>query len=249
VKKVLYILCLVCPFFCTGQIINIEDIRTESPDSARWYEIADLSAGLISNGSQILLIKGNVQMEFQKDNKSFLSLSQFNFVKAGEQNFVNEGAQHLRYVVDASTLYSQEFFTQIQYNERTLIKVRALVGTGGRFRLLNKEKQKLFFGLAYMFEYNEENEARNVFRDHRISTYLSFALTPAPHVRLTGTTYFQPIINNPSVFRVTSKTTLVLDITKRLAFTSAFAISFDERKRENVPKTIYNWTNGVRLRI
>ncbi len=247
-KHLLAYFCFL-PIWLSAQIVNVEDMRTTFTDSIGWYERIDLSAGLIKNTQQIFSGKGSLQLEFQHTKRRFISISTFRFLQVGGEGVLNEGMQHLRYNFTVSGFYTHEFFGQLQYNENTQIKIRALVGSGPRFRLINGKTNKVFWGIAYMFEYNEENKERNIFRDHRMSTYLSMAIRPISNFRISSTTYYQPVLREFNNYRLSSESTIVIDISKVVSFTSSFSISFDERKREGVPKTLYNWSNGLRLKL
>ncbi len=241
---------ILCIYVSTkAQIVNIEDRRTAFSDSIGWFENINLSADLIKNTQKIFRAKGAVQLEFQHTKRRFISISEFQFLRVGAQAVLNDGLQHLRYNYFVNKFYTHEVFTQLQYNENTQIKIRALVGTGARFCLLEKEKNRIFWGLAYMYEYNEENSARNIFRDHRMSTYLSLAVRPFHNVRLSSTSYYQPQLNLWKNYRLSSESTIVIDLSKIISFTGAFTISYDQRKREGVPRLLYQWTNGIRLRL
>lgn len=53
------------------------------------------------------------------------------------------------------------------------MKFRSLTGTGLRFTLVNNDslKTRLYIGVLYMFEYEEETTGK-INRDHRNSNYI-----------------------------------------------------------------------------
>lgn len=248
-KRIFTFYFLVCPFISTGQIVNVEDLRTTFKDSIGWYERIDLNASLLKNTEQIFAGSGAIQLEFLHLNRRFLSISEYRFLKAGSNEFINEGMQHLRYNIKLSKYYTHEFFTQLQYNQQTAIKIRALIGTGIRIPLLGNEQYKVHYGLAYMFEYNEENEARNVFRDHRMSTYLSLNIKLLGHLKFVSTTYYQPIITNLDSFRLSSQNTFEINLSKIFSFTIKYTANYNKRIREGTPLFTYHLTNGLRLKL
>ena len=170
-------------------------------------------------------------------------------MRVNENDFVNNGFQHFRYNYNYSKRWTFEGFTQVQYNEKTRIQLRSIVGAGPRLTISEKEKAKAYLGLAYMFEYNEIKDTSIIHRDNRLSSYLSFFWQPVEQFSLSGTTYYQPIINDLANLRLSSATTLQVKITDKLSLKLSFQITHDERvKRDapNVPATIYTFLNGIR---
>ena len=71
---------------------------------------------------------------------------------------------------------------------------------------MREGKQKVYWGLSYMREYNEieiVEDAVTIFRDHRMSTYLSMTLYPfEENFSIANTTYYQPVWTNFSDVRL-----------------------------------------------
>ena len=133
----LFILCLFgfIPQLLSAQIVNVEDKRSQIKDSIQWVELLELGLNLTHNKQDVFSLKGKAQIEFTYFEKLFISITNFNIVKAGDQNFINEGFQHLRYNSKINDWLTFELFGQVQYNERANIAIRALGGTGFRYRL------------------------------------------------------------------------------------------------------------------
>jgi len=98
-----------------------------------------------------------------------------------------------------------------------------------------------------MYEFNRESEPEKEFRDHRMSTYLSINVKPFKNAKLSNTTYYQPVLNNLKDLRLSSQTALVINLTKKLLFTTIFNITYDSRVPESVTNTFYSFRNGVRF--
>jgi len=232
--------------YASAQIINIEDRRTAFDDSIAWHERVDLGLGLVHNTKNIFTLNGGAQIEFQHHDKLFLSLTKFKFVKAGEENFVNEGFQHLRYNQNIKHWLVYELFGQLQYNEKVRIRLRGLVGSGLRFLVLDKKKQKAYIGISYMYEYDEESKSLVIHHDQRASSYLSANIKLKDYLSFASTSYYQPLFNDFSDYRLSSESSLIFNISKRLNFKTTFSITYDSRLPEEVPNTIYSMTNGLR---
>lgn len=236
---------LLCMVSAQGQIINVEDKRAVYSDSTHWHETVQLGVNLVQNLQTILSVSGSAQLEFQYKNKLLLSLTEVQFVKAGDQGFVNEGFQHLRYNNKMNDWLTFELFGQVQYNEEARIKLRALAGSGLRFRILHKDDQRAYLGVTYMFEYDEESEAEIIHNDSRLSTYLSFSLKPADFVTLSSTSYYQPLFTEFADFRLSSKTSAIFAFNDRLSFRSTLTITYDSRAAVGAPLRILRLGNSL----
>lgn len=251
--KHLYLLILLFTFLQNNgfsQIVNIEDKRSVHADTAGIFGNANIGFNLLDNGSTILNFQSSGQLEVLKNRHLWLYMPHFNLIKVEDKNKVNRGFQHLRYNFKINETLTYEAFTQWQYNQKLRIKLRMLSGTGIRFQLLKKEKQKVYLGLAYMYEYDEIKDTSIVYRDHRLSSYFSFNLQAFSNLTLSGTTYFQPVITEFSEFRISTKTTATFKITDKLSFNVSFSLTHDtklSRDVPGVPATVYSMVNGLRF--
>ncbi len=251
--KIIILLILgLLPGIVHSQIVNIEDRRTNFTDSIGWYERADLNFSWTKNTKSIVNMGGSFQVEFQYKKRILLSITKFNYIDIDKSSFVNQGFQHLRYNRLLNNWLAYEAFGQVQYNEKILLKLRALAGTGFKFSVLNQPTKKVKLGLAYMFEYNEDNNLINpdvdidVHRDQRASTYLTFYFLLNKSVKIASTTYFQPLLANFNDYRLSTESKLIFDVTKKLKFTNTFSLLYDTRVPEGAPSTVQRFKSGLR---
>jgi Protein of unknown function, DUF481 len=231
-----------------AQIINVEDKRVRLNDSIALKGYADLAVSAVKNDKNLVTVSANSQLEYVKFKHLFLLIGGYNLVKAGSNNFLNDGYSHFRYNYDVSKNVTWEAFTQAQYNERTRSRFRALVGTGARFKFQLSEKQRFYLGTAFMFEHNQFSDATARQYDVRLSNYLSFTVAVSDKIKLNNTTYFQPILTDLGNFRVSSQGNALFQITKKLVFkvSGNLILDRDGRLPPSVPDLIYAWTNGLR---
>jgi len=238
------------PLLTDAQIVNIESKRKLlNRDTAGWFGNTDIGFNLNENGKTVLTLTANASVEYLSGKNRWLSLTNYRVVRANQEDFVNQGFQHLRYNRDWKKRVTWEAFVQAQYNERLNLRVRGLLGTGPRFKLLEKKKGSLFLGTLYMFQYEEFSESNTIYRDNRLSNYLSYQLELTHNLMLKGTSYYQPLLTNLKTVRLSSQTNLLLKITQKLSFKSTFNISYDSRlqdEAEDVPAAIYSFINGLK---
>ena len=247
-KKIIYYLVfgLLVPDIASAQIVNIEDKRVDRTDTIGLFGFADVSTNLVSNGSKIFAVKGNARIDFVYRKHIYISITNYSLVRVDQQGFIDNGFQHLRYNYRFHSRMTYEAFAQAQYNEKTNLLFRGLLGTGMRFKLFKKEKQRIFFGILYMYEYDEQTDPELFLREHRLSNYLSFRVRLFPNNTLAATTYFQPKIDDFSDYRISSDASLIIGMGKHLQFRAGFGIVHDTAPPLGTPKTLYELENGLR---
>lgn len=230
------------------QIVNIEDKRF-SKDTTGLFGQLDVGLNWVRNTSSVISFNTGIRMDYVQKKHTWLLLSNYNLIQTGPNRQVNAGFGHLRWSRNLSDFMSWEAFGQSQFDERIKMRYRGLLGMGPRFSLFSKGKQKLFWGVLYMFEYNELNEGEAFFRDHRLSVSLSAQLQLGPNLRIANTSYYQPVISTFGEARLSSATSAQLKLNHRLSFVTSFNITYDGQIAvlvDGVPKTIHRLTNRIR---
>lgn len=252
--KGLFLIIFFNLFFKFGlfaQIINIEERRIRGTnDSVHWYGQINFGMNLTKVKETILQLNGDVQLEYKRNKNIILSLSNYNFVKAGDKAFINSFFQHLRYNYKIKEYFTWECFGQVQQNQIQLIQFRGLVGTGIRYRLFRKHhgKSRAYIGTAFMGE-------QNIFKNkdskyyNRISSYFSITYKPTNTIFFQNTNYFQPSLFDFSKNRWSSETDIEFGITKKLFFRAALNLNYDATLAPEIPRFSFNMMNGLRWKL
>ncbi len=241
-----------------AQVVNTEKLRLQDSQST-WVGDADLSFGLTRNkAGQTLALGANGRVEHLRGRSRWMALAGYGLTQflnvddseAVPKNFRNNYFGHLRYNYRFSDRLTLEAFSQGQYDEIQEIDVRLLNGLGPRLRLARTDSTHLYFGLLYMYEYEEtsEFEDRIVFnKDHRLSSYLSGGFRINDNLVVDHVTYFQPNLRDFGDFRISSETSISVAITNKLSFDTYFQLIYDAQPPETVPETMYMLRNGLNL--
>ena len=235
----------------SAQIVNIEDQR-RGFDSVGWYGQIDLGGSLTRNVNQVITLNGAVRVDRKGRTNSLLGIADYKLVQVSGDNALNAGFGHLRHAHYLSDTWRWETFGQVQYNEQIRLQLRGLIGTGPRLRLLAFDDNRLYAGTLYMYEYDEVADGEIIYRSHRLSSYLSFNFYPWEQLSISNTTYYQPILPDFRQPRISTVTSLSLQLTNRLSVTTRFSLTHDSLLNEGlpeVPSTTYEWVNGLRYRF
>lgn len=244
-RKQVLITLLFFPILTFSQIINVESLRKVT-DTSGWTGNTSLSFSLTKNTNTIVSLKNNIHVQYKMNKHLALFVNNLGFERSGEQSFVNNGSQHLRYNYKLVDKITWEAFIQSQYNSISKIKFRGLAGTGPRFKLLGLDKYRLYLGTLVMYEHEELNEESLIInRDWRASTYLSLSFFPTDTISFVSTTYYQPVLNNFQDYRIASENSFVLGIFEKLSLKVSYTLTFDATPATEVPDTFYNLSTGL----
>ena len=236
----LFILLPLCSF---GQIINVENKRF-STDKDGFLGTFDLGLNLIKNTAQILQFNNNVHFQYSKEDYTYLLLNDISFVqKEGEEDWLNKGYQHVRYIYQNKKL-GFESFIQHQYDKAQKIHFRLLMGVGARWQLVKNDSLQFAMGFSTMNEYENPVDADPLVQI-RLSNYLSFAFQINENISLSTTNYYQPLLTTWSDYRMSSQTALKLALNKQFVFKIAGNVTYDSQPAEAVPLLNYHVVNGV----
>lgn len=212
---VLFLLCLF-PFTLHAQLINMESARMQS-DTTGWKGDASASFALSKNTIQVFSANVDAHMQYKSKRSLYLIKGSYGFLKGAGQKLIDYGFLHLRYNYKIDKMIRWEVFTQLQQNVVTGIKSRYLLGSGPRFKLLERNFIKIYAGTLMMYE-REKSTVNSIPIENnvRLSSYLSFTIIPNNIVELISTTYFQPLLDDWADRRVLNQAVLKIKAGKRL---------------------------------
>jgi Protein of unknown function, DUF481 len=245
----IFFLVILSIHFMQAQIINIEEKEAELLDTIAWFGSLQQDLRLVKNTSAIFIFRTALNLGHVHYKHIFLSLTDYKFSTTGNEQLLNQGFQHFRYVYKADKKVFYEAFTQIQYNDQIKLKVRWLLGGGVQFNLISEKNKHVNLGLSYMYEYNEEVDPDVFFRNNRLNSYLVLNFNFFKKINFLSTTYYQPDIINVQDWRLSSRTSMYFNITKKLLFKFGFNLTYDSKVPPGVPNAIYSLSNGITWRF
>lgn len=185
----------------------------------------------------------------------FLLYHDLNYTASKGKTYSNFGLSHLRYVYSITENWKSESYSQIQYNQLLLQKVRYLLGTGIRANILNLKAKpggfkdraiRISAGTSLFFEYNEINhsdrplEKTGALRwNTYLSTYFSFR-----YFEFTSTTYIQPNLGDFKDFRSAGDYSILFRISEPFSVKFVFAYYYDARPPKGTPDNTFSFTAG-----
>lgn len=225
------------------QIINIENSRIQS-DTTGWRGNLGTSFGFTKNVQEIIHLDATMHLQYKTEQDLYLLLANYNLLRNRQQTLSNNMFYHLRYNRKLNSWLRWEAFTQWQQNTVTNIELRALLGTGPRYKLHESKKFRLYAGTLVMFEHETERRPKIIHNDMRGDAYLSFTYKPTDLISLTSTSFYQPLFRQPKDFRILNQLTLNVKATRRFSIVTNWSYLYDAVPAQGTPRVNYFITNG-----
>lgn len=228
-----------------GQILNAESLRKVT-DTSGWSGSASVRFAHSKSVNTFYSVGSDIHVQYKMGKHLVLLKNQINFQKIDDQDFNDSGILHLRYNNRFAERWAWEVFGQAQYNNVSLIDFRGLFGAGHRFKATTSEKYKVYLGSLVMYEHEELNDmVTPIQRDVRLSSYLSFSFYPTDNISIVSTTYYQPRIDEFSDHRVSSETSIVVQIYKDLGLNISHWFIYDAFPAVGTPTSQYAISTGL----
>ncbi len=212
----------------SAQIVNIESNRYTT-DTTGWKGNYEMSLALGKQKDKYFAFGNIAHVQYKSKKSLYLILGSIYIIKSDKEKLVNSGFFHFRYNYKIKNWLRWEAFTQVQYNKLIGLRMRFLVGTGPRFKVVQVEKFKTYIGTLYMLEYEINNDKTEKLLQGRFSTYLSFSFRPIKSVEIISTTYYQPLFSQLYDYRISTENAFNFKFHKNISFGLNFRLQYDTR--------------------
>lgn len=232
-----------------GQVVNIENKRIYD-DTSGWSGTVEASFSAQQTKDLLYAINFKHLVQYKTRKHYYLVMSDLRY-SGGNIVYANSGMAHARYAYRLNNgPWKWESYSQVQYNQLLLQKLRTLVGSGLRWKFYDKKESKFFAGSSVFFEYEEiQEEPNDVFnRTFRWSNYLSWFIN-RPNYAFTAATYYQPSLTDFNDYRISGQYTYLFKFKKRVDFKFELTGFYDSKPPRNVRDFTFSSTFGIVLRL
>ncbi|MES1218188.1 MAG: DUF481 domain-containing protein [Bacteroidota bacterium] len=241
------ILCLIT-VNVSAQIVNMESQRYHT-DTTGWKGSISGNLALTNYGEKVFAVNANAHIQYQSKKSLYLLLGSYGFLKGGDESFIDNGFLHFRYNFKLTKVVRLEAFTQLQQNAITKIQSRFLIGAGPRFKIVGSKKLKLYAGVLAVYEIQKETDVPEEKRYWRSSNYLSLSFIPNAQTELVTTTYYQPVFNDFSNYRLLNQSVFKIRAGKKVFVNLNWNYQFDAVPAAGVPRETYSFSTGIELSL
>ena len=250
-KKIilLFILIIGVNYTIQSQILNIEKKRLNNDTSKVFIGNASFHMGIAQRATRVLSARGGVDMSYSSLKNNYIFIGSSHLIQVEDNDVISDASAHFRIHLNKKKWFSEELFTQIQYDQARGLNYRFLTGVGGRVSLVYSDKSTFAGGSGVMYE-QEEWEIEEDYALTRLiksTSYLSLHHTFTESFNLNAIAYYQAKFDSFFQPRVFGDVNLNFSITKKLTFTTKFSIIYDSAPVVPVREVFYNLTNGISL--
>jgi len=232
-----------------GQIVNIENKRIYD-DTSGWSGSLDASGSVAQNKEMYYSAGFRPRVQYKTRKHLIFLLSDLSYTASKTQTYANSGMSHLRYAHRLNNgPWKWESYLQVQYNELLNQKMRALCGTGLRWKAIDTNNIRVFIGTSTFYEYEELQDEHIINRSFRWSSYLSWMIHLKTGFYFTGVTYVQPNWEDFSDVRYSGQYSLGMALNKHLDFRFETSIYYDSKPPTNVLNFVFSTSAGLRVRL
>ena len=188
-----------------------------------------------------LFLSANPLARYRRGKHLIIGMMRGDHKTSGDTIIISNTLEHLRYRYQLSQRLLGEVFSQHEFNDVKRLNLRALVGAGPKYDLIDEKSYGLDLGVSYMLEYEKlgggmYDDAGSTDLQHRNSTYLTGHYQADDRVQLAESVYFQPRLTDTSDLRLLSESQLTFKLTEKLSYTTSFTIAYDSRPPDTVKK-------------
>lgn len=235
----LLVLALGCPE--ARAQINTEKMRAKE-DLKGLSAVFDGAVTWQTGTTELLLATMAARLEYARGvHRPFLQ-GTYSMGSKSDVKFVHLGFLHARWPAMWHPRVGTEVFSQIEFNEFRLQKLRSLVGAGVRAMILRKKTVEMYVGSGYMFEVEHldlkplELHPMGGFAaprhpsetyHHRWTNYVSVRVDVKKWITVTNVLYAQPRFDRFKDVRVLEDLSVAFKVSTRLAVVLAFELYFD----------------------
>ena len=244
--------------YTIAQIMNIER-RRQVFDTIGWFGSTEWQLIAEQNSKRYLTFRTLNSIERQTKKRNFLILSELKFANGEGETFANSGYIHFRYTykidevsVDSLRKFRTgnflrwESYLQQQYNALLGVRFRNIIGSGPRFKIIQRPAVSFFAGVTpLMYEYEIE-ESGITHSDLRINTYAALNYRIENNLTLVTAVYYQALWFKAYDNRFSWEANIFTKLTKKFDLTINFTYMHDTSPPEDIRKNVYNILNGIR---
>jgi len=247
-------LALAAPRLAQAQIVNVQSlVGQDIPEGVSGA--LDAGADWRTGNTELLILSGAATLRYKSGDHLVFGIARAAYGRIGEgadkTQIIGNLFEHLRYRWKLSPRLTAEAFGQHELDKFRRLQLRALVGAGPRVTVLDDKQAGLVFGVAYMFELEHLDDKPGTFdagadsSTSRMSSYVVFTSALNDKVTFAETVYWQPKLFDFADFRLLNETQLLVKLSDKFSFKTAFVLAHDSTPPDTVKSTDTALQTGI----
>jgi len=239
-----------------AQILTV-DRPSITVDSSEFF-LGSIDFSYNINNQKNTIFKGllsKADLMYVSNQHEYILINQFRYYSSTGSPFISTGYSHFRINFLRQNKLSYESFVQLQYDKGRNMPFRFLVGSGIRYEILARPKNRMHYGIGLMYERErwkslDESETLITPEFIKVSSYISTNTNLNEYIRLVFVGYYQSGYDENIERlrnRINVSSSLVVKINSFLSLTTNVNYQYEDQPIIPINNTIYSVTNGLRL--
>ncbi|WP_228527716.1 DUF481 domain-containing protein [Pararhodonellum marinum] len=259
-KRITFLLLFFTFTASQAQILNIERYRLEKDTTKNFMFKATAGLNVFNRSAasdapvNLFGYKWDVNAVYFPGKHSFIFVSNFDYLRINENDFLNFGLIHGRVVFNREKITNIETFAQYSFDNFRGLEPRWVMGGTLRYQAVKSDRMTLILGMGAIYEhetwihpFTEEDVQIDFFKS---SNYVSLRMTISPNVDINTVTYYQVGYDQGiEAFRNRINSTINLNtkITDRFSFNNTFEFAYEDRPIVPITPFIFAFRMGISL--
>ncbi len=243
-QKIIILLLLLCTPSVAEAIVNAEELALNLQDRDGWSGKVGLAANGSSGNSNKLMTEATLHLFFKQGRHLSMLASSYSYGKSQGVLNTRKSFAHLRHRYALRSQWDIEGFGQLQQDAFARLRLRSLLGGGGRYHwpLLSGQAA---VGVGSFYEQERRTGSIQVRRLWRGNIYLTLQLPLNDRSKLQNTLYYQPAWQQPNNFRLLDNTIFSVLVSEHLDLKLSLEIAHDSQPPAAVLKTDISYKSGL----
>lgn len=230
-KKTIKLCCFLLTFSpVTRAVVDIPSTHIK-PEKKGYFATIDISSEFDSGNSKNTEYEAQGTFDYRRKKYQNLIVYKQEYEKSDNDKSKEERFIHARHIHHIGQSFDYELFTQYQSNDKRDLTLRALLGSGIRQHLINKDKHNFYLGYGAYYTWENYEDAYSQEKEHytRGSFYSAYKLKFKDDVEFIQRNYYQPRWNNSSDYYVYSLLRLQFKILEALKLYTDIIYTYDSK--------------------
>jgi hypothetical protein len=218
--------------------VNVETFRSDLKNQPYFFSLEGSFTGMLGN-TRGGVVGASVFGGVKRGNHLIFAKAQGDYAAFSGKTSVFKSFAHLRYNYEIRRFLYAEVFSQVQQDKFQRLALRNVEGVGPRFGILQTKALELYYGTAYMFEYEVVSQEKGGPAPvgtvaHRWSNYVSIMLNIDERTRFTSVLYVQPRFDDFTDLRLLNETSFGVKLKSPLSLKLGVVVRYDSKPPASV---------------
>jgi hypothetical protein len=225
-----------------AQIVNVQGALARPPAEDGLIGTVEAKLNWREGNNPLFDVGGAGNVVVRRGSVLGLVLARGEYGTSRGLTLTRKSFEHVRARIELDHRWRWEAFAQHEYDQFRRLSLRALVGTGPAFQIVDTSAIAVLAGAAYLFEYDRLDhragtvDAGQRRTQHRSSVYVTGHEDLATGITIVETIYVQPRLDHPEDVRVLGELSVVSKLAAWLALKNSLTVAYDRSPPDSIKR-------------